>query len=45
MPKEDNLERDEGKRICLEDGIQLKHLKNDNTYIKTNCKDLKFIKL
>ena len=45
MAKEDNFEKHEEKRICLENGVPLKHLKKDNTYIKANCKHLKFVNL
>ena len=40
VPKEDNLEKHEGKRICLEDGVPFKHLKKGDSYIKTYCKHL-----
>ena len=45
VSKGDNLEKHEGKRICLEDGVPFKHLKKGESYIKTNCKHLKFVKL
>ena len=45
VPKGDNLENHEGKRIFLEDGVSFKHLKKGDSYIKTNCKHLRFVKL
>jgi hypothetical protein len=44
VPKGDNLEKLEGKR-CKEDGLPLLHLKKGDTYIKLDCKHVKFCKL
>ena len=43
--KWENLDKHEGKQICLEDGIPFKHLKKGESYTKTNYKHLKFVKL
>ena len=45
VPKGDNLEKHEGKRSCKEDGLPLLHLKKGDTYIKLDCKYIKFCKL
>jgi hypothetical protein len=45
VPKGDNLEKHEGKRSCKEDGLPLLHLKKGDTYIKLDCKHVKFCKL
>ena len=45
LPKGENLEKHEEKRICLEDGVPFNHLKKGESYIKTDCKHLKFVKL
>ena len=40
VPKDDNLEKHEGKRSCKEDGVPFPHLKKGDTYIKLDCKHL-----
>jgi hypothetical protein len=45
VPKGDNLKKHEGKRSYKEDGLPLLHLKKGDTYIKFDCKYVKFCKL
>ena len=40
VAKGDNLEKHEGKRVCLEDGAPFPHLKKGETYTKMDCKHL-----
>jgi hypothetical protein len=41
--KGDNLEKHKEKRSCKEDSLPLPHLKKGDTYIKLNCKHVKFV--
>ena len=45
VPKGDNLEKHEGKRVCKEDGVPLSHLKKGDTFTKVDCKHLQYCKL
>ena len=45
VPKGDNLEKHEEKRICKEDGVPLSHLKKGDTFTKVDYKHLEYCKL
>ena len=45
VPKGDNLEKHEGKRVCKEDGVPFSNLKKGDTFTKLDCKHLEFCKL